>query len=167
MPFFAAMPWRSIVALGVFLFGVWLGYQWHAGMAAKAQFAAHQAAEKNKQAIQDMADQRAIGHAERVRALNTQLGAAHARISQLTRRDCLDPGTVGMLNSIGPALPAAASQSENSPPAPAADSGLGLRFSTSRDLAEQIAICRAAHTELADQLNAILDIEDARHAQKP
>lgn len=167
MLFFGAIPWRSMAVLGVFLLGVCLGYQWHTGIAAKAQIEAQAAAEKSRRVIQDMADQRAIGHAERIRTLNKQLGAAHARISQLTRRDCLDPGTVGMLNAIGTTLPATASQSSDSAPAAASNSGHGLRFSTNQDLAEQIAICRTAHSELADQLNAILDIEEAKHAQKP
>lgn len=167
MPFFAAIPWRSMAVLGVFLLGVWLGYQWHTGIAARAQIEAQQADEKSRQAMQAMADQRAIGHAEQIRNLSKQLGAAHARISQLTRRDCLDPGTVGMLNAIGTPLPSAASQSADQAATTASNPGHGLRFSTNRDLAEQIAVCRAAHAELADQLNAILDIEEARHAQKP
>lgn len=167
MPFFAAIPWRSMAVLGVFLLGMWLGYQWHAGIAARTQIQARQTAEKNRQVMQDMADQRAMGHAEQISKLSKQLGAAHARISQLTRRDCLDPGTVGMLNAIGTALPAAASQSEDQATTIASNPGHGLRFSTNADLAQQIAVCRTAHAELTDQLNAILDIEEARHAQKP
>jgi hypothetical protein len=167
MPFFAAMPWRSMAVLSIFLLGVWLGYQWHVGIAAKAQIDAQQAAEKSRQAIQVLADQRAMGHAEQIRTLNKQLGAAHAQIAQLSRRDCLDPGIVGMLNAIGTTVPAAASESADQAAAPASNPGHGLRFSTNRDLAEQIAVCRAAHAALADQLNAILDIEEARHAQKP
>lgn len=167
MPFFGLIPWRSMAVLGVFLLGVWLGYRWHVGIAAKAEIDAMAAAEQSRQAIQDMADRRAIGHAQQVRSLNQQLGAAHARIAQLGQRDCLDPGTVGLLNAIGTTMPATPGQPEGAPSALTSYSGHGLSFSTARDLASQIAVCRTAHAELADQLNAILDIEEARHAQKP
>lgn len=167
MPFFGLIPWRSMAVLGVFLLGVWLGYRWHVGIAAKAEIDAMAAYEKSRQAIQDMADQRAIGHAQQVRSLNQQLGAAHARIAQLGQRDCLDPGTVSLLNAIGTPVPTAPGQSEGAPSTIASHSGHGLNFSTARDLASQIATCRTAHADLADQLNAILDIEEARHAQKP
>ena len=80
MPFFGAIPWRSMAVLGVFLLGVCLGYQWHTGIAAKAQIEAQAAAEKNRRVIQDMADQRAIGHAERIR---TRLDAARNRSVKL------------------------------------------------------------------------------------
>ncbi len=165
MPFFGLIPWRSLAVLGVFLLGVWLGYRWHVGVAAKAQIEALAVAEQSRQAIQSMADQRAIGHAQQVRTLNQQLGAAHARISQLSQRDCLDPGTVGLLNAIGTTVPTPPSQSQDSAPAAPSYSGHGLNFSTARDLASQIAVCRTAHAELADQLNAILDIEDAKHSK--
>jgi hypothetical protein len=167
MPFFGLIPWRSMAVLGVFLLGVWLGYRWHVGIAAKTEIDAMAAAEKSRQAIQAMADQRAIGHAQQVRSLNQQLGAAHARIAQLGQRDCLDPGTVGLLNAIGTTVPATSGQSQGEASAASANSGHGLNFSTARDLASQIAVCRMAHAELADQLNAILDIEEAKHAQKP
>lgn len=167
MPFFGLIPWRSMAVLGVFLLGVWLGYRWHIGIAAKAEIDAMAVAEQRRQAIQAMADQRAIGHAQQVRSLNQQLGVAHARIAQLGQRDCLDPGTVSLLNVIGTTMPTPPSQSQDSASAAASYSGHGLNFSTARDLASQIAVCRTAHSELADQLNAILDIEEARHAQKP
>lgn len=167
MPFFGLIPWRSMAVLGVFLLGVWLGYTWHVGIAAKAEIDAMAASEKSRQVIQDMADRRAIGHAQQVRSLNQQLGAAHARIAQLGQRDCLDPGTVGLLNAIGTTMPATPGQPESAPSALTSYSGHGLSFSTARDLASQIAVCRMSHAELADQLNAILDIEEARHAQKP
>lgn len=167
MPFFGLIPWRSMAVLGVFLLGVWLGYTWHVGIAAKAEIDAMAASEKSRQVIQDMADRRAIGHAQQVRSLNQQLGAAHARIAQLGQRDCLDPGTVGLLNAIGTTMPATPGQLESAPSALTSYSGHGLSFSTARDLASQIAVCRTAHAELADQLNAILDIEEAKHAQKP
>lgn len=167
MPFFGLIPWRSMAVLGVFLLGVWLGYRWHVGIAAKAEIDAIAALEKSRQATQDMADQRAIAHAQQVRSLNQQLGAAHARIAQLGQRDCLDPGTVGLLNAIGTTMPATPGQPESAPSALTSYSGHGLSFSTARDLASQIAVCRMSHAELADQLNAILDIEEARHAQKP
>lgn len=167
MSFFGLIPWRSMAVLGVFLLGVWLGYRWHVGIAAKAEIDALAASEKSRQAIQDLADQRAIIHAQQVRSFNQQLGAAHARIAQLSQRDCLDPGTVGLLNAIGTPMPATPGQSEGAATAVASYSGHGINFSTARDLASQIAVCRAAHAELADQLNAILDIEEARHAQKP
>ncbi len=163
MLFFAAASWRSMAAIGVFLLGVWLGYQWHSGAAAKAQIEAQQASEKNRQVMQDMADQRAIGHAEQIRNLSKQLGDARAQISQLSRRDCLDPSTVGMLNAITPTMPAAASQSSYQAAASNSNPSHGLRFSTNQDLAEQIAVCRAAYADVSGQVNAILDIEDARH----
>ena len=98
-------------------------------------------------------------------------GIVPKTVTQQPRAGNAPPRTVetsaGMLNAIGTPLPAATSQSSDQAAATASNPGHGLRFSTNRDLAEQIAVCRAAHAELADQLNAILDIEEARHAQKP
>ena len=85
------------------------------------------------------------------------------QISKLTSRDCLDAGTVGMLNAIIPTMPAAASEPADQAAASTSNPSHGFRFSTNQDLAEQIAVCRAAYADVSGQVNAILDIEDARH----
>ncbi len=154
---------RAMATLGVLLAGIWLGYQWHAGATARAQIEAQAAFEKDRQETQDLADQRAIHHAEQLHYLSEQLGAAHVQISKLTSRDCLDAGTVGMLNAIGTTMPATASEPADQAATTTGNPIHGFRFSTNQDLAEQIAVCRAAYVDVSGQVNAILDIEDARH----
>ena len=170
-------PWRILAAVllagGLFGAGVWTGDAWRQGRVAVAQVSAHEHANEQQRLQARYAASVATKHAVRVRTLNRQLETAHARIAQLYGRDCLDPGTVGVLNDIGGAdVRTAAGEPDGAAGAAAGDrgngvAGAGLRFSTNRDVAGALALCRARYAEVAGQVNAILDIEEARHAQKP
>ncbi len=165
----SAIPWRLLGVLAVAVASAWAGSQWQAGRAAQAELAVRDQAAELQRLQRRAMDAGALQHAEHLRTLNRQLGAAHARIAQLAGRDCLDPGTVGVLNDIGGAVRAAAGQPAPAAAAPAADrgdgipGGAGLRYSTDRDVAAALAVCRARYAEVSGQLDAILDIEEARH----
>lgn len=165
----ASIPWRLLGVLAMAAGSFWAGYQWHAGRTAQAELAAQEHAADLQRIQRRAMDGGALQHAQRVRILNAQLGAAHARIAQLSGRDCLDPGTVGMLNDIGGDPVRTAPRQPAGEAAAAAErrgnghAGGGLRYSTDQDAATAIAICRARYEEVSGQLNRILDIEDARH----
>lgn len=110
-------------------------------------------------------------HAADLAAINTQLGDARGKLSKLSGRQCFDGATVRLLNSIGtPAsgirLRASTGQFAGAPQAAAGpsadDSPEG--YATERDTAQWIATCRAQYSEVAGQVNQILDIEDWREA---
>lgn len=123
-------------------------------------------------------------HAKALAGLSNQLGDARAHISSLSKRRCLDAGTVSMLNNIGkPAaaglgLRAAAGNATSSAGALAGsgdNTGHGNAptgehradvYASEQDAAKQIAICRAGYAKVSDQLNRILDIEDGRVLQR-
>lgn len=115
--------------------------------------------------LQRMASDKAAGkHAAQLAALNDQLGDAREKIASLPGRECLSDGAVGMLNATGNvAVPAPASEPASAPAA--ASSGSGIRFATDRDIAGYIALCRTRYAEVSEQLNKILDIEDALNPQ--
>lgn len=166
------LSWRLLGALvlagGLFGAGVWTGDAWRQGRAAVAAQAAQRDAAQARRSLVRFADGRATQHAATVRSINHQLEAAYARIAQLRGRDCLDPGTVGVLNAVGGAdVRTAASEPDAAAAAAAANrgdgvAGVGLRHSTDRDLAKSIAVCRSRYAEVSDQLNGILDIEEHR-----
>jgi hypothetical protein len=118
------------------------------------------------------ADAAAGKHAATVAAIATQLGDARARIATLSAtRQCLDAGTVRMLNNLGAAggigLRTPAGQPAGAPQAAAApqadDAAIAdASYASERDTAEWIATCRTQHDELASQVTQILDIEDRR-----
>lgn len=119
-------------------------------------------------------DTAAGAHARTVATLNAQLGDARAHVATLSAdRQCLDAGTVRLLNATGRVpggigLRASASHLAGAAPAPAGpvtDAGVG-GYASERDTAAHIAICRAGYAALADQVNQILDIEDQRQAGK-
>ncbi len=152
----------SVVILGaVFVGGGAAGIMWHAGQDA---IAAQKADEVRKtDALKQIrtADKAAADHTKALARLNNQLGNAREEIAKLSDRECLDAGTVGVLNAIGVQPGAtAASKPAGAPGTTAADTG--IRFATERDTAIAIAICRARYSEASDQLNQILDIEEAR-----
>lgn len=148
----------AVLAAGSF----WAGYQWHAGRVAQADLEAKDHAQDLQRHARRGMDASAGQHAQTLATLNTQLGDARVQIDRLAGRDCLDPNTVGVLNDIGRGgLRAAAGDAEGAPPA--ASTGGGLRFTTDRDAASAIAICRAKYAEVSSQLDKILDIEDRRH----
>ncbi|WP_428001786.1 hypothetical protein [Acidovorax sp.] len=120
-------------------------------------------------------DTAAGAHARTVATLNQQLGDARAHAATLSpHRQCLDAGTVRLLNATGRVpggvgLRASASHlagAATAPAGPGADAGAGDAFASERDTAAHIATCRAGYAALADQVNQILDIEDQRQAGK-
>lgn len=148
----------AILAVGSF----WAGHQWHAGRVAQAELKAKDHAQDLQRHARRGMDAAAGQHAKTLATLSTQLGDARVQIARLAGRDCLDPRTVGVLNDIGRGgLRAAAGDAEGAPPA--ASTGGGLRFTTDRDAASAIAICRAKYAEVSSQVDQILDIEDKRH----
>lgn len=140
---------------------------------AEARRLSDQAADLRRQAERKTADAAAGEHATALEKLNTQLGGAHAQIALLSRRQCLDAGTVRMLNGIGAAAPspgdvrAAAGDSASAAPTPPPAAHDAARYASERDVAEDIASCRAGYAELASQVNGILDIEDSRGQSVP
>jgi len=152
-----------LAALGLFGVGLATGIKWQRGVQAMADVAAADArATDGKRQIRVM-DTASATQVATLAKLNNQLGTAREKIALLSGRECLDAATVGVLNTIGgQPVPAAASQSSGETAALAA--GTGIRFATERDTAGYIALCRARYAEVAGQLNAILDVQDARQA---
>lgn len=159
----ALLNWRLWAALVLaFSAGGLTGVRWQQGVQARMDLAASEArATDSRQQIRAM-DKAAGIHAAALTTLNKQLGAAREKISNLSGRECLDSDVVRVLNDIGDQpVRAAAGDAASAPTAPAA--GGGLRFSTDRDAANAISICRASYQEVSSQLNQILDIEDRRN----
>ncbi len=153
---------KIILAIAIFVAGFMVGIKFEIGVMANNELAAVHARESDAIQQRRLIDNAAAAHAATLATLNKQLGDAREKIANLSGRDCLDPGTVGVLNAVGAdAGPAAASNPSG--PTTAAAAGTGLRFSTDKDVAGFIAVCRARYAELASQLNQILDIEDKRH----
>lgn len=164
----AGIPWRLLGVLGIAAASFWAGHQWAAGRAAQAELASQDNQAELQRLQRRAMDATATRHAQSLTTINRQLEAARARISQLSGRDCLDPRTVGLLNDIAGGVRAPASEPASAPAAAPAgggdwDFGAGTRYSTDRDLANAIAVCRARYAEVSAQLNAVLDIEDQRH----
>lgn len=176
-----AIPWRLLGVLAVAAGAFWAGHQWHAGRTAQADLERANALAEQLRLVRQAADATAARHAVRVRAINQQLGAAHAQIATLAGRDCLDPDTVRVLNDLAPggdvrapagqpadpATTPAADRGHGQPGADPAGAGTGIRRSTDRDVAQALALCRARYAEVAGQLDSILDIEDRRHGPGP
>ena len=151
----------AAMAAVIFAAGGAAGIKWHAGQDAIAAAEAADARETDARAQIRTADTAATRHAKALATVNTQLGAAREKIAQLSGRECFDADTTSVLNTIGADnVPTPAGDPAGATPAPAA--GAGLRFTTDRDAAGYIALCRASYAELASQVNQILDIEEAR-----
>lgn len=161
--------------------GTWCVQEWRwtakteAEAADRAEVArqADEARQSDARQQRKFSDQSAGAHARTVATLNAQLGDARAHVATLSDRQCLDAGTVRLLNATG-RLPGGVglrtSASHLAGPAAAptgsgADVGTG-GYATERDTAAHIAICRAGYAALADQVNQILDIEYQRQAGK-
>jgi len=158
------MSWAIQAALAAVLFaaGGAAGIKWHAGQDAIAAQQAEAARQSDARQQYLIGDKAATSHARALATVNNQLGAAREKIATLSGRECFGADTAGMLNTIGSEPgPAAASEPAGAPPAAAA--GTGLRFTTDRDAAGYIALCRARYAEVSSQVNQILDIEEARH----
>lgn len=153
---------QIVIAIAIFAAGGAAGIKWHAGQDAIAAAADEKARADDAEEKRKQADKAAEAHVGALAKINNQLGAAREKIALLSDRECFDAGTVGVLNAVGrEPVPAAAAESAGAPDAAAA--GGGLRFATERDAAGAIAICRARYAEVSGQLDAILDIEDARY----
>lgn len=153
-----------LLALGVTASGGFLaGKEWEQGRQAQEDIAAEQARQSDQKQQRQFNDRLAARHASQLATLSKQLGDAREHIASLSGRVCLDPRTVGVLDTIGATADRAdAGQPSGAPEAPAANpgDGTGLRYSTDRDIAGWIATCRARYAEVASQLNKYLDRED-------
>lgn len=154
--------------------GTWHVQEWRFGAKEAKRLLREREADDLRQA--DARQQRKFNdlaggkHAAVVDALNRQLGDARARIALLsTTRQCLDAGTVRLLNDIGRpgglGLRAAAGQPAGAAGA-AAGSGNDGPGASERATADHIAVCRAGYARLSDQLNQILDVEARRDAAR-
>lgn len=149
------------IALVIFLAGGAGGIKWHAGQDAIIAQKAAAARELDSRKQIRIADKAATNHASELAQLNNQLGDAREKIARLSDRKCFDASTARMLNTIG-SQPLSATSSEPTSAPNTAASGSGLRFTTERDAAGYIALCRARYAEVASQVNQILDIEEQR-----
>lgn len=160
------MSWaiQAVLAAIIFAAGGAVGIKWHAGQDALAAQKATEVREAEARRQIRAADLAATSHARALATVNNKLGAAREKIATLSGRECFGADTTGVLNAIGTEhQPAAASEPAGAPPAAAA--GSGLRFTTDRDAAGYIALCRARYAEVSSQVNQILDIEEARAHQ--
>lgn len=135
-----------VIAVGAFIAGI----QWQQGREAIAL----KEAQADLKVAQDAAAVIAMTHADNTATISRQLGNARVQLRDLTNgRDCLSAAAVGLLNGPAAGVPATAGQ----------PAGQASAAATDRDVGDALAICRFAHRQLSDQLNAILDIEDTRH----
>lgn len=161
---------------GVLAFGAaWQvqAWRWAAadGERAAQDLIAQQARETDARQQRHFADQAAARHAAALATVQAQLGDARAHIARLSDRQCLDAGTVRMLNNIGASGLGVRAPAGQPAGAPAAAAGPAIDdaaegYATERDTAEHIAICRASYAAVSDQLNQILDIEDERERRR-
>lgn len=158
------MSWdiKLAIALVVFLAGLASGVKIHAGLVAQRDLAAVNKQQSTARLQRQGSDGDGLAHALAVEKISTQLGAAREQIAQLSGRQCLDAGTVSMLNNIGADPVRTATGEPESAPA-AASSGGGLRFATDRDVARGLAICRAEYAKAKDLVDQIQDIEERRN----
>lgn len=159
-----SMNWaiQAVIAALIFVSGAAGGVKWQLGVQARKDVAAAEARQSDAIQQRKFGDKAATTHAATLAAINNKLGNAREQIAKLSGRECLDAGTVGLLNTIGD-QPVRAATGEPAGAPGAAASGAGLRFATDRDTASAIAICRARFAEVTSQVNQILDIEEKRH----
>jgi hypothetical protein len=153
---------KLVIVLAILIIGFAGGIKWHVGIVAQRELQAQHARASDAIQQRKFIDIAAGQHAEALDQLNDQLGDAREQIARLSGRSCLDARTVRVLNSTGLLKRRAAASEPQSPPE-TASSGTGIRFSTERDVAGYIALCRTRYAEVSDQLNQILDIEDRRY----
>jgi len=153
-------PIQLVIAIALLLAGFGGGVKYHVGVDAQRELAAKALQESDRIQQRKFGDVASGKHAATVSKLSNQLGDARAHIASLSGRECLDAGTVGVLNRIdgdGTAAGEPARAAEGTAP------GANVRYSTDRDVAGWIATCRAEYGTVESQLNQILDIEDRRH----
>lgn len=169
--------WAYVLALlvgaGGAAWGTWQvqEWRWTANTAAQRE-AEHQARDSDARQQRRFNDQAAGAHSRTVATLNTQLGDARAQIALLSDRQCLDAGTVRLLNGIGASGLGVRAPAGQFAGAAAAPAGLGpddaaAGYASVRDTAGHIALCRTRYAEVSEQLNQILDIEGRRHSAAP
>ena len=168
----------AMVAAALAGAGAWRVQEWRWQANTQAEAAQRAEAERIERAARDanalaqrkFNDQAAAQQAAALARINQQLGDARAHIATLSAdRQCLDAGTVGMLNNIasptrGLGLRATASSPAGAPSSTAAPGAHtpNLGYASERDTARWIATCRAQYGAVAEQLEQILDIEDNR-----
>lgn len=158
------MSWavQAVIATIIFAAGGAVGIKWHAGLDAIAAQKAEEVRQSDARQMAAIAAAAATSHAKALATINDKLGAAREKIASLSGRECFGADTAGVLNTIGAEpVPTPASELAGTPPAPA--TAADQRFTTDRDAAGYIALCRARYAEVASQVNQILDIEEARH----
>jgi hypothetical protein len=153
---------QLVIALAIFAAGAAGGIKWEVGIVAARDLAAQTARDTDAKQQRKFNDRESGQHAEQVATLANQLGDAREKIARLSGRQCLSADTVSVLNATG-VQPSRTPASEPASASAAASSGSGLRFSTERDVAGYIALCRTRYAEVSDQINKILDIEDRRY----
>lgn len=168
----------ALVAAALAGAGAWRVQEWRWQANTKAEAEQRATTERIEREARDtdarqqrkFNDQAAGQQAAALARINQQLGDARAHIATLSAdRQCLDAGTVGMLNNIatptrGIGLRATASGTAGAPGSTAAPAAYtpSLGYASERDTARWIATCRAQYGAVAEQLEQILDIEDNR-----
>jgi hypothetical protein len=152
---------QAVIAALIFAAGGAGGVKWQLGVQAREELAAADLRARDAARQIKVIDKAASAHVTALANINQKLGDAREKIALLSGRECFGSDTAGVLNAIGDQpVPAAAGESAGE--APATAPGSGLRFTTDRDAAGAIAVCRARYAEVSSQVNQILDIEDAR-----
>ncbi len=153
---------QAVIAALIFAAGGAGGIKWQQGVQARADLAAADLRARDAVRQIKVIDQAATAHVTALANINNKLGDAREKIASLSGRECFAADVGRVLNDIGDqSVPAPAGELAGS--AAALASGGGLRYSTDRDAAGAIAICRARYAEVSSQVNQILDIEAARH----
>lgn len=153
--------------------GTWRVQEWRYGAIEAKRLneerLAKDAADSDARQQRRFIDTAAGKHAADLAGLNTQLGKAHAQIALLSStRQCLDAGTVRMLNDIGKPAGGLGLRTPAGDPARAAATAAGPgddAGASEQATAQQIAICRSGYAALSSQVNRILDIEERRTHQ--
>ncbi len=169
-----ALVAAALASVGTYRVQEW---RWQANTKAEAEQRAEaerierEARETDAKQQRQFNDTASGQHAARLVTLSTQLGDARAQIARLSDRQCLDAGTVRMLNNLGTPTsglglrtPAGQPASAPAAAAPAQADAPASGYASERDTADWIATCKVRHDELASQVNQILDIEDRRQA---
>jgi hypothetical protein len=157
------MNWalQAVIAAVIFVAGGAGGIKWQLGVQARSELVAADLRVRDAARQIKIINQAATAHVTALANISSKLGDAREKIANLSGRECLDAGTVGVLNDIG-GEPVRAVTGQSAGAAPASATSGDLRFATDRDAAGAIAICRARYAEVASQLNQILDIEQTR-----
>ncbi|MDH4425057.1 MAG: hypothetical protein QE495_01270 [Acidovorax sp.] len=167
----------ALVAAALASFGTYRVQEWRWQANTKAEAEQRAEAERIEREARDtdarqqrqFNDTASGKHAARLATLSTQLGDARAQIARLSDRQCLDAGTVRMLNNIGTPAGGLGLRTPAGKPSGAAAAAASAQadapaagYASERDTADWIATCKVRHDALADQVNSILDIEERR-----